>query len=287
MKPAEIKKGIELKKEEAQKLAAVSKKVTGVETQTGLENAQLMYKDMTRFVKNVSTLRLNYTRILDAEKKSAMALEKDVTQPVTLELERVKKLMYDYETKKLKERQEIERKAAEEAAKIRNNRSALVNRLLELSNTLDGTNLESITQKIKGYKPKSGIYGSDGQEWFEVTVSEWLEKFKAIDKQVKQGKSDAKAKAAIDAQQAQMKAHFDATIKQQAATQTGPEKSKGTSFKRVLSTKNDSAYQILLENFLKTGGSRDKLEFLLRWAEKSGLSHDLLHEEKVPVIRAV
>lgn len=88
-----------------------------IETQQDVESAAALQSEIRAHVKALNEKRMNLTRQLDTVKKSLIAQEREMIQPIDEQLTRIKGVTSEYATRKAKEAEEERRRIMEEERK--------------------------------------------------------------------------------------------------------------------------------------------------------------------------
>ena len=245
--------------------------------------AKRLMKESKTVIAFVETEVKRLSAPLKAELDRIKQLGKDISAPFQIAEEGLRTQLKNYEIEKERARQEAARVAARKAQAERERQIRFGQLRAELetkASELAGTEKEAaIVDWLSAKKYKPEAYGDNPEEVHEY-MNRLLARIQSgLLSRIQSGKSEA-------IKDAELKAEFAAAIVEQVSQQAAPQKSSGTYFKDVWIVERSEAYVALLSFYIQNGGSMEKLDFLSRFAEKTGMTPPAgVRVEKVPIVR--
>jgi len=148
------------------------------------------------------------------------------------------------------------------------------NRLQDIIRTCDLERAKQAVKWLHATKFKPGyFFDSPDQErdWLAGIITQYT----PILQDIVDGNNTATVVAMPEKEDRQtelLRAQFEADVQAAFAHAAAPERGKGVQMKEVWVVKNPTAYIELLRIFLTKGGNTEKLDFLVRFAERASVS---------------
>ena len=235
-------------------------------------------KAAKEYVSAIASAAKELSAPLKAEIDRIKAAEKQASEiPANIEAD-LRNRLKALELEKDRARQEAARIAAEKAQAEKEKIMLFARRRQELESKIADGIASGKEAEVRSWLQagswKAEYYGSDPAE-----VGEYMA---TLADRIQAGDFTRLTSASVQAE-------FAAAMIQQASQQAAPQKSAGTSFKEVWQfgpNASPETFAALLGHYVSTGGSLEKLEFLLRWAEKTRMQPPAgVVVERVPIVR--